>query len=150
TFFYRQMRKLIEDGHVFVARPPLYKVTARKHVRFVQRADEMARELMERGLDGARLRLAELKAGPGGTPRVAAVLEGERLAKLVQVLGETEEALQILERRGLTLSAMLARSGGGALPVYRVHLGTAEHWFATAAEVDAFRLKEQERLGHEL
>src|SRR4029078_11231461 len=36
TFFFRQMRKLVEDGHVFVARPPLYKVTQKKDVRFIQ------------------------------------------------------------------------------------------------------------------
>src|SRR5262249_7504666 len=48
TFFYRQMRKLIEDRHVFVARPPLYKVTQKKQVRYVQTAEEMNRELMQR------------------------------------------------------------------------------------------------------
>src|SRR5262249_53633099 len=36
TFFFRQMRRLIEAGHVFVARPPLYKVTQKKTARFVQ------------------------------------------------------------------------------------------------------------------
>src|SRR5207302_10197848 len=55
TFFYRQMIKLIEDGHIFVARPPLYKVTQRKAVRFVKTAEEMSRELMERGLNGTKL-----------------------------------------------------------------------------------------------
>src|SRR5438067_5328907 len=62
TFFYRQMRKLIEQGHVFVARPPLYKVMQKKHVRFVQTIEEMTRELMKRGLDGTRLQLQELSA----------------------------------------------------------------------------------------
>ena len=41
TFFFRQMRKLIENGHVYVARPPLYKVTQKKNVRFIQTAEEM-------------------------------------------------------------------------------------------------------------
>src|SRR5262249_42148682 len=45
TFFYRQMRNLVEAGHVYVARPPLYKVTHRKSVRFVQTAEEMSGEL---------------------------------------------------------------------------------------------------------
>jgi DNA gyrase subunit B len=150
TFFYRQMRKLIEEGHVFVARPPLYKVAAKKRVRFVQKAEEMTRELMERGLDGTRLQVAPLAPEPGVTPRAAATLEGPRLAELAQVLGEVEEKLRILERRGLTLGGLLARSGGGPLPVYRVQLGGREHWFTRAEEVDAFREAEQQRLGHEL
>src|SRR5438477_8401085 len=61
TFFYRQMRKLIEDGHVFVARPPLYKVTQRKAVRFVKTAEEMTHELMGRGLSGTRLQVLRTK-----------------------------------------------------------------------------------------
>jgi DNA gyrase subunit B len=141
TFFYRQMQKLIETGHIYVARPPLYKVTQRKQVRFVQTADEMTRELMARGLDGTRLSFP----ASGG-----AGLEGERLAKLVQVLGEMEDALQILERRGLTLTSFFARAGAGGLPVYRVLLGGQEQWFATQAEVDAFRRAEQEKRGGEL
>src|SRR4029078_10135074 len=55
TFFYRQMRKLIEDGHVYVARPPLFKVAQKKQVRYVQHVEDMNRELMERGLDGTKL-----------------------------------------------------------------------------------------------
>src|SRR5947209_11095639 len=61
TFFYRQMRRLVEDGHIFVARPPLYKVTQKKNVRYVQTAEEMNRTLMERGLAGARLEVHDVK-----------------------------------------------------------------------------------------
>jgi DNA gyrase subunit B len=150
TFFYRQMRKLIEDGHVFVARPPLYKVAAKKSVRFVQRAEEMVQELMRRGLDGTRLQVAALAAEPGVAARAAAAFDGDRLGQLVQVLSELEDRLVVLERRGLTLAEMLGRARGGPLPVYRVHLGGVEHWFATADEVDAFRQAKQQELGHEL
>src|SRR6266852_5021544 len=55
TFFYRQMRKLVEEGCIYVARPPLYKVTHKKQVRYVQTIDEMSKELMTRGLSGTRL-----------------------------------------------------------------------------------------------
>jgi DNA gyrase subunit B len=146
TFFYRQMRKLIEDGHVFVARPPLYKVTQRKAVRFVKTAEEMSRELMERGLHGTKLTVAP---GPGAaTP--GPNFEGDRLARLVRVLGELEEALVILERRGLNLATFLARATAAGLPVYRVLLGGREHWFASPADVDAFRRSEQEKHGGDL
>jgi DNA gyrase subunit B len=146
TFFYRQMHKLIADGHVFVARPPLYKVTQRKQVRYVRTADEMNRELMARGLDGTKLTvLPNAETGQAG-----AAFEGERLARLVTVLGEMEDALQIVERRGLNLPTFLARLGPAGLPVFRVLLDNREHWFATQAEVDQFRKAEQERLGQEL
>ncbi|MFM7148953.1 MAG: type IIA DNA topoisomerase subunit B [Gemmataceae bacterium] len=44
TFFYRQMPLLIADDHIYVARPPLYKVTERKNVRFVQTIEDMTRD----------------------------------------------------------------------------------------------------------
>src|SRR5207253_4035772 len=55
TFFFRQMRKLIEDGHVFVARPPLFRVTQKKENRFVQTREEMTRELFDRGMKDTSL-----------------------------------------------------------------------------------------------
>jgi DNA gyrase subunit B len=45
TFFFRQMRKLIEAGHVFVARPPLFKITQKKETRFVMSREEILGEL---------------------------------------------------------------------------------------------------------
>jgi DNA gyrase subunit B len=141
TFFYRQMRKLLEDGHIFVARPPLYKVTQRKQVRYIQTAEEMGAELMRRGLEGTKLQV--LKTNP------AQVFEGERLGRLVQVLEELEDALLILERRGLNLATFLARGGPTGLPVFRVLLSGKEQWFHTMAEVDRYRRQEQERLGRE-
>src|SRR5438132_9249581 len=145
TFFYRQMRKLIETGHVFVARPPLFKVSQKKNIRYVQTVEEMNGDLMKRGLGGTRL---ELLAQQQGQNTVS--LDGERLGKLVGVLGELEDSLQILERRGLSLAKFLTRGGAAGLPVYRVMIGSHEHWFATPAEVDAFRQQEQQRVGGEL
>jgi DNA gyrase subunit B len=155
TFFYRQMRKLVEEGHIFVARPPLYKVTQKKQVRFVQTAEEMSRELMDRGLTGTRLHIEdrgskiEDRGSQAGPP--SSILEGERLAQLVQVLGEVEEPLAILERRGISLTTFLEQAREGRdLPVFHVLLGGHEHWRATREEVDRFRQEEQARLGHEL
>jgi DNA gyrase subunit B len=140
TFFYRQMRRLIEEGHILVARPPLYKVVDRKHVRFVQTAEEMDRELLERGLRGPKLLLLD----PTGTD-VKATLEGDRLARLLQILSEVEKELLILERRGLTLETLLPYARDGKLPTFRVLLGTEMHWFASAEAVDKFRLEQQQK-----
>ncbi len=146
TFFYRQMRLLIEGGKIFVARPPLFKVTQRKQVRYVQTIEEMNTELMRRGLEGTKLRLE----ADEGAKRPATAFEGDRLAQLVGVLGELESSLVILERRGLNLAAFFTHAGAAGLPTYRVLLGGKEHWFRARAEVDAFLKSEQERLGREL
>jgi DNA gyrase subunit B len=147
TFFYRQMRNLVEAGHIYVARPPLYKVEQKKQVRFVQTAEALVDELAARGLEGSRLRV-HAKEGPAGAD--VAVFAGEKLGRLVHILTELEQALIILERRGLTLANLLARATAGTLPVYRVVIATDERWFGTPQEVDAYRAAEQARRGKEL
>ncbi len=159
TFFYRQMPRLVADGHIYVARPPLFKVTQKKHVRFVQTSEEMQRELIERGLKDTRLNVlpspvAESLRDSDGTRGASApqprVLQGEELSSLLGVLGRLEGALQTLERRGLNLRDFLARHNERGLPLYRVLLGSHEEWFYTQDEVDDYRQSQQQNLGHEI
>jgi len=151
TFFFRQMRKLIEEGYVYVARPPLYKVTQKKEVRFVATREEMLRELTERGLRGTRLRLTR----PDQPPRE---LSSEELAPLLPILADIETVVGQLERRGQTLESVLRRArtterdGKTILevPVYHVRFAGQDYWFATQQELQAFRSAQAQALGKEL
>lgn len=49
TFFYRYMRDLIEGGHVFIAQPPLYKVSKGKREAYAYSDKELEQELIEFG-----------------------------------------------------------------------------------------------------
>jgi DNA gyrase subunit B len=152
TFFYRQMRKLIEDGHIYVARPPLFKVTQKKHVRYVQTIEAMSHELMDRGLTGTKLDVLAIEAdGAKVAGRPAMQFEGKRLAQLAGVLSKLEESLQIFERRNMSLPTLLAKAtSGSTLPSFRLLFQGQESWFNTSAEVEAFRQAKQQELGREL
>ena len=52
TFLFRHMRQLIEDGHVYLAQPPLYKVFKGKQIRYAFSDEERDREIAELGTQG--------------------------------------------------------------------------------------------------
>ena len=55
TFFYRYMRQLIEKGYVYIARPPLYKVSKGKTEMYVYSDEELEKAMEELGREGTDL-----------------------------------------------------------------------------------------------
>ena len=53
TFFYRYMRPLIEEGHVYIAQPPLYKISKNKVDYYCYTDDELNKKLDELGRKGS-------------------------------------------------------------------------------------------------
>ena len=153
TFFYRQMRILVEMGHIYVARPPLYKVVQRKQTRFVSTGDEMVKELLDRGLHDSALLVypkQAANAGPAVGLSEPAKIDGARLRELIGQLGKLEDAIGTLERRGIPLPNLVARldtaNSAGPLPSHRVIGAGIENWFFNRADVEDHRLKLSEKL----
>lgn len=83
TFFYRQMPELVEAGHLFVAQPPLYKVSRGKSEVYLKDQGALDDYLVQQGIDGAVLRL-----GSG------AEMAGQDLARIVE---EARQLRRVLE-----------------------------------------------------
>jgi DNA gyrase subunit B len=90
TFFFRHFRALIEKGFLYIAQPPLYKVSHKKEERYLKDDAELSSFLLERLSGGATLTLA----GSGRT------LKGKALKDAVRRLERSLEFLERLDQRG--------------------------------------------------
>ena len=59
TFIYRQMPELLKQGYVYIAQPPLYKVTRKKRVEYIDDDPQMIKMLLDLGAEDVRLRSLE-------------------------------------------------------------------------------------------
>jgi len=90
TFFYRQMRELVERGNLFIAQPPLYKVTRKKKEVYLKDDTDLSRFLLDRVEDEF-----ELVVGASGQS-----FSGRDLRSAILAAEDWNLILGNLERRG--------------------------------------------------
>lgn len=99
TFFYRQMPELVEAGHLFVAQPPLYKVSRGKSEVYLKDQGALDEYLVQQGVDGAILRLGS-GAEIGGQDLTRVVDEARQLRRVLDAF-PTHYPRHILEQAAI-------------------------------------------------
>jgi DNA gyrase subunit B len=99
TFFYRQMPQLIEAGHLFIAQPPLYKVSRGKSEVYLKDQASLEDYLVQQGVDGAVLRLGS-GAEIAGQDLVRVVDEARQLKRVLDAF-PTHYPRHILEQAAI-------------------------------------------------
>jgi DNA gyrase subunit B len=89
TFFYRQMPEMIENGHIYIAQPPLYKVKKGKQERYVKDDHELNSYLLSVALDNAQLYVTD------GAP----AMSGAAVEALANQYVQVNESIKRLSRR---------------------------------------------------
>ncbi|MFC1467430.1 DNA topoisomerase (ATP-hydrolyzing) subunit B [Verrucomicrobiota bacterium] len=118
TFFYRQMPQLIENGFVYIAQPPLYKVTRRKREEYVESDAHLTQILLDLGADGMKLETVD------GTH----LLDTKGLRGLLEQLVAIEGIADKLRRKGILFDDYVKNRNPetGAYPMYHAEIDGVE------------------------
>jgi len=99
TFFFRQMPEIIEGGYLYIAQPPLYKVSRGKSEVYLKDQTALDDYLIDQGVEGAVLRLPSGEEISGMD--LARVVEGARTFKRILDAFPTHYPRRILEQAAI-------------------------------------------------
>lgn len=127
TFIYRQMPELLKQGYVYIAQPPLYKVTRKKRVEYLDDDPQLVKMLLDLGSEDVRLRSLE------NDKEVAK----KQLAEILELLQSLDKFAGAIRRHGGNFTEYLEQrdSKKKTLPSHMVKIweGNDEvvHYFQT-------------------
>ncbi|MCC7008259.1 MAG: DNA topoisomerase (ATP-hydrolyzing) subunit B [Acidobacteria bacterium] len=103
TFFYRQMRELVDRGHIYIAQPPLFRAKRGRRETFIKDERELEAFLIRHAAESRTIVLANGRE-----------ISGDALERKLETLIAFRKLLQVVERRGPGRKAILALLEGGA------------------------------------
>ncbi|MBI4706750.1 MAG: DNA topoisomerase (ATP-hydrolyzing) subunit B [Candidatus Omnitrophica bacterium] len=112
TLLYRQMPKLVEEGHVYIAQPPLYKIKRGQREEYMQTEHQMDELLLDLGREGQKLVRVKDKEE----------FSDNKFKELLQLLVELDKIGRVIDKKGVDFSKYLnsRHPKTKKLPVYWV------------------------------
>lgn len=134
TFFFRHMPALVENNFVYIAQPPLYRVTRKKVSRYIKSEKEMDDYLFELGLSDVQVKVAKQNR----------ILSATEAKSLLDLLLDVETFINRVERKGLSFREFLAsRNADGKLPRFQINLTEGSRLVYSINEFEALRLADE-------
>ena len=135
TFFYRYMPSLIENGFIYIAQPPLYRVKRKKVFKYIHSEKEMDAYLLELGISDISVTLATQKEALGK----------EALETLLNLMLEIESFFLSLEKKGVAFREFLLARKESGFPKYQIYFDEKPLFVYSKEELNSWKLKDLER-----
>lgn len=96
TFFFRKLPEIIDNGYLYIAQPPLYRVAQGKHEMYLKDDDGLEEFALKRGIEKVKCRV-------GGDP-----VPDDRLGKEIPSMSRFEKSLFAMSREGFGSTVILS------------------------------------------
>ncbi|MDA3792681.1 MAG: DNA topoisomerase (ATP-hydrolyzing) subunit B [Elusimicrobia bacterium] len=111
TFFFRQMYELLENGNIYIAQPPLYRIKKRKNSKYIQKEKDMVEYLLKRGVkDTVITKSLDSKFK---------IDTASDIKKLMKYAGDYARFTERLDHKGITMEHVRKLENDN-LPMYKV------------------------------
>ncbi len=112
TLLYRQLPKLVEEGHIYIAQPPLYKIKRGNREEYIQTEQQMNELLLELGREGHEFVIVKEKKA----------FTDNQFKDLLELLVELDKIERNLEKKGVNFANYLTfkHNKTKKMPIYKV------------------------------
>lgn len=134
TLLYRQMPKLVEDGYVYIAQPPLYKIKRGNREEYIQTEQQMNDLLLELGREGHEFVILKDKKA----------FTDNQFKELLNHLTELDQMARNLEKKGVNFAKYLSfkHPKTKKLPIYKATVEGETHFVYSDQELAKLTGKE--------
>ncbi|MDD5465602.1 MAG: DNA topoisomerase (ATP-hydrolyzing) subunit B [Candidatus Omnitrophica bacterium] len=134
TLLYRQLPKLVEEGHVYITQPPLYKIKRGQREEYIQTEQQMNDMLLDLGREGHKLiRVKDKQA-----------FTDNQFRELLKLLVELDKLGRYLDKKGVNFAEYLnfRHPKTKKMPIYRVKVDGKDQFVYSDKELAVLTEKE--------